>query len=284
MNEEIMYIEKDACRLRYRRTGNGKIAIILLHGIGASLEIWNPLTRLLADDYLLYSLDLPGHGETRFDESYMKDFFGDNSPFIKAIDMLVEHESINMPIIMGNSMGGGIAILYTSKRHSNMRSVILIDPLGMSRWIDIVHRISTISFIAKKFTEKEPTRNEIVKSLKSLYYTRDPDEWLIDITYKYFMDKYNREWYFRLLREGVNIRGVMIEKFIPLRTIFENTKIPKLIIWGEYDRLFRHEDGYQYSKKLKNCTFVTVEKAGHIPMVEYPEKTAEIIKNFIKSG
>ncbi|EQD49241.1 esterase, partial [mine drainage metagenome] len=71
---DYSFINSDGNTIRFTKKGNGKTNMILIHGLGAFAEVWNPLIECLdKDKYTIYTLDLPGHGKSKFKEEEMKD-------------------------------------------------------------------------------------------------------------------------------------------------------------------------------------------------------------------
>jgi abhydrolase domain-containing protein 6 len=56
---------------------------------------------------------------------------------------------------------------------------------------------------------------------------------------------------------------------------------PSLVIWGEQDKVLHVDNAEVFSAELQNCSKVTIEEAGHVPMVEMPEVTARHVTHFI---
>jgi len=58
-------------------------------------------------------------------------------------------------------------------------------------------------------------------------------------------------------------------------------KTPTLIIWGENDKLIPIENAQKFHADLPNDTLVVLEKTGHVPMEENPNRTVDAIRLFL---
>lgn len=109
----------------FSRTGHGD-PMILLHGLGSSRAVWDPIVPSLAERFDVIAVDLPG--------------FGSSPPLPRGveptpaalaaavIDLLNEH-GIEQPHLVGNSLGGWIAVEMA--KTSAARSLTLISPAGL---------------------------------------------------------------------------------------------------------------------------------------------------------
>jgi pimeloyl-ACP methyl ester carboxylesterase len=97
--------------------------LVCIHGLGGSLVNWLAVAPLLTKTCRVIALDLAGFGHTRG---------GSRSTSVQANQRLLDrflHEVTGVPaILVGNSMGGLIAILQTSARPESVAGLVLIDP------------------------------------------------------------------------------------------------------------------------------------------------------------
>ena len=98
------------------------------------------LAELLADDFHLYLIDLPGHGNTP-----LEDF---QPSFQNFSDVLVEFVVAHVPahpILLGHSMGGALSLLAGARQHP--RAIINLDgafPAGHFLHVYAVHQVAEL--------------------------------------------------------------------------------------------------------------------------------------------
>jgi pimeloyl-ACP methyl ester carboxylesterase len=115
-------VDADGIRLRYVAIGEGP-TLVLLHTLRTQLDMFQKILPALAARFRVIALDLPGHGwsdmpEARYDADYFVDGVG------KALDRLQVRDAV----IIGESIGGSIALLLAARRHPAVRGVVAINP------------------------------------------------------------------------------------------------------------------------------------------------------------
>lgn len=115
--------------MHYEKSGNGQ-AIILVHGNGQDLTIFQESVTLLQRSFTVYAIDLPGHGESYQPENlHYASFAQDLYAFIRGL-------KIEKPIYYGFSDGGIVGILLAFQ-HPDLLSKLVIsganlDPHGLT--------------------------------------------------------------------------------------------------------------------------------------------------------
>ena len=113
----------DGTRIHFRDEGEpNNPVIVLLHGFNGSLFNFERLVPLLANDFRLISIDLPGFGLTGATPS--ADYTTEG--FINAVTKLTDELGIEKFSIAGNSMGGGVAWRYALNNPRKIESLIFL--------------------------------------------------------------------------------------------------------------------------------------------------------------
>lgn len=112
--------------LQYERSGRGE-PLILLHGIGSDLRIWDPLLPWLTPHHDVIALDLPGHGLSPLTSDITPNAAG----FARALAAFMDELGIESAHIAGNSLGGWTALELA--KLGRARSVTCLSPAGLWR-------------------------------------------------------------------------------------------------------------------------------------------------------
>lgn len=101
-SEQTGFLKTAGQRVRYRVRGDGA-PLLMLHGIGAPLELWRPLEPKLAD-FQTITVDPPGSGRSSTPEGSfgMREYAG-------VMDALLTHLRLDSAHVLGLSLGGMIA-------------------------------------------------------------------------------------------------------------------------------------------------------------------------------
>ena len=84
-----------------------KPALVLVHGLGSAGNIWNSLVPQLIEDFTVYAIDLPGHGQAPLTEGEELD---PRSLAQSIVDYIVTDMGVERMHVAGNSLGGWIAL------------------------------------------------------------------------------------------------------------------------------------------------------------------------------
>jgi pimeloyl-ACP methyl ester carboxylesterase len=109
-------------------TGEGE-PLVLLHGLGATQQIWSLVTEPLAAARRVITLDLPGFGESApVGEGFDLDEVTD-----RIARALAAHHVTAPFDLVGHSLGGAIALTLAANRPRLIRRVVLVAPAGFQR-------------------------------------------------------------------------------------------------------------------------------------------------------
>ena len=111
--------------LAYDRTGHGP-PLVLLHALGSSRAVWDPVLPLLADRFEVIRVDLPGFGES---PSLPADVEPHPAALARAVGRLLDDLGIEEPHVAGNSLGGWMTLELAAQRA--LASLTLLAPAGL---------------------------------------------------------------------------------------------------------------------------------------------------------
>ena len=106
-----------------QRIGEGKQAIILIPGFACSGDVWNQTVDSLRSNYTCYILTMPGFAGTASEANPSFD------NWTKQIADFIHNEKIEKPILIGHSMGGGLALNIASTQANLVKSIVVVDAL-----------------------------------------------------------------------------------------------------------------------------------------------------------
>jgi pimeloyl-ACP methyl ester carboxylesterase len=112
-------------KLAFERQGVGA-PLVLLHGIGSCRQAWDPVLARLTRHFEVIAIDLPGFGES---EPLSGQIEPTPAALASAIDRLLIELGIVEPHVVGNSLGGWVALELASLRP--LTSLTLLSPAGL---------------------------------------------------------------------------------------------------------------------------------------------------------
>ena len=136
----IRHVSVSGIRLRYIEVGSGP-TLVLLHTMRTQLDLFQRVIPALAARYRLYAIDLPGHGHSDIPAiDYTASFF------IGIVAELLEQIDVEEAVLVGESIGGTIALGLAARRHPRVRAVVAINPYDYDRGRGL-QRVSPLSWL-----------------------------------------------------------------------------------------------------------------------------------------
>jgi pimeloyl-ACP methyl ester carboxylesterase len=275
---EDQYVKAGAINTRYWVAGNRANRIILIHGLGASAEIWLHNIAALAKDHTVFVPDLPGFGRS---EQPPPSFHP--SAYAVFIDDFMDALDIPKASLVGQSLGGGIALQCAIQFPQKVEKLVLADCAGFGRKVIWTLRLMSLPFIGEIVSY--PTRLGLTLFFKLL--VRNPTvitQEFINIYYTLLNQPGFQTFLLKITRMVVDIHGAKEEALAPIISNLHKINQPTLIIWGANDRVFPLQQAYAGREKILNAGLHIMERCGHIPNLEKPEEFNSAVLEFLDSG
>lgn len=243
---------KEEGKFRYIEEGEGPV-LLLLHGLFGALSNWDIVIREFSDKFKIYIPMLPIY----------------DLPFRKVgLDALVDHlegfvnlKKLEDITLMGNSLGGHVALIYTLKHQEKIKKLILTGSSGLFE-----------NAMGGSFPKRGSY--EYVKE-RAEYTFYDPKS----ITDDYIQDIFETT---KSIAKCLNI--VAIAKSAQRHNMASELpaiKVPTLLIWGLNDTITPPMVAHDFNRLIPNSTLKFIDKCCHAPMMEQPEKFNKILAEFI---
>jgi pimeloyl-ACP methyl ester carboxylesterase len=269
------YIKVGSINTRYWSAGNQGDPVILLHGGGSSIEVWGYNIQTLAQHHRVFSFDMVGSGlSDKPAEPYSLDYQ------LQFLTTFLDTFDIQQASLIGNSIGGSIALKFALQSPERVRKLGLVSSFGLGREIDFSDRLlATFPAIAKLIPS---SRRGVKIVLNSCVYDPKsvPEEW-IDLNFQRFNLAGCKEALISLLTTNLDFWGVRREVFSPIVQQLDRIEVPTLIIWGKQDSIIPVSLADVAARKIPYSRLHIFEKCGHWAQVEYPEKFNQLVLEFL---
>jgi len=251
-------------KIQYVEAGSGP-TVILLHGLGGSSQVWQFNIGPLAEKYHVVVPDQIGFGKS--DKPLVNYRI---RTYVDFLDQFCKQLKIERATLVGNSMGGWIAALFTASFPDRVDKLVLVDAAGYAPPKD---------FDTRAFFGLNPTTREGMKVLiaKVFYNKAFQSDAFIDQSIAARLaagDGYT----INSITESI-IRG---EDF--LDDIVKTIKRPTLIIWGRQDGLVSLADGERFNREIAASKMIVIDECGHVPNVEKPGEFNAAVLKFLAEG
>jgi pimeloyl-ACP methyl ester carboxylesterase len=261
-------------QVRYRVDGAGS-PVVLLHGFGRSLEDWAQQHELLRGRYRVYSVDLPGYGRSEpLGEPYTL------LALARFVASFLDAMEIAEPAhLVGNSLGGAVAMQVAVHAPSRVASLVLVNSAGFGREVTIALRLLAIRPLGRLLLR--PSRGSARRMERSLFH--DPafvTEARVEHAFALAQRPHAAKVSLETARSLGTFRGIRPRwRETLLRTVVD-LDIPTLVMWGDRDLVLpaAHLDAAR--ARLPRARTYLFPDTGHMPHIERAEAFSQVVDNF----
>jgi pimeloyl-ACP methyl ester carboxylesterase len=113
------------------RTGRGSLSVVLVHSLAGNSTHWSKQLEYLRRTRRAVALDLRGHGRSERPKN------GDYTIAGMAGDVAAAADTLGLEkfVLVGHSMGGGVALAYAGAHPERVAGLVLVDPIGDGKQI-----------------------------------------------------------------------------------------------------------------------------------------------------
>ena len=251
MNFEI----KSESNFDYVDVGKGPV-LLLLHGLFGALSNWKQVIEAYKEKYRviipllpIYQMPLP-----KTSVGGLSDFVHD---FVKLKNLKDFH-------VLGNSLGGHVALVYTLEHGEYVKSIVLTGSSGLYE-----------NSMGGSF----PKRNNYDFIRERVEYTFfDPDVASKELVDEVFHIVNTRSKALRIVHMAKSAIRHNLRKEIP------QIKIPACLIWGKNDKITPPEVAEEFHSLFTDSELHFIENCGHAPMMEKPEQFNNALAPFLEKA
>jgi 2-hydroxy-6-oxonona-2,4-dienedioate hydrolase len=261
---DFQYLVIDRIRIRYIDINSEGNPILLIHGLGGSIESWIKNIYTISKNFRVIAVDLPGFGfsdkpKINYTITFYKSFIVD---FIKRL-------KIGSPIsIVGSSLGGHIAAEVAINHPELVFKLILISPAGALPF----SFKGTPALRNYMNVLKARSIQEIKKALSSI-----DDNPCDEDSVKAFYEKLSTVGAKKAFMSAYKGSAEASRLCRRLKRI----KVAVLLIWGKDDRIIPVKFINPFLS-VKNCRIILLENCGHRPNIDKPVLFNSIVTDFIQ--
>ncbi len=267
-------------RLTYRRAGSGPV-LLLVHGITNSSASWTPVMRPLADaGFTVLAPDLPGHGGSerhRGDHS-----LGAHASILRDLLQVLDLPRVT---VVGHSLGGGVAMVFSYQFPERVERLALIDSGGLGREVSLMIRAATL-----------PGAEHVIRAAITPWAVRvvgaaggllgrvgvKPGADLEEIAggVASLGDAERRAAFVRTARSIASPGG---QRVSAADRLYLAAEVPVLLVWGSEDPVIPLAHGVAAHAALPSSRLEVFDGAGHFPMLDDPARFVEVVSSWMGS-
>jgi pimeloyl-ACP methyl ester carboxylesterase len=265
--------------------------LVMVHGwmdVAASYQF---VVDAMRSDRYVIAPDWRGYGLTELpgtDNYWFPDYLAD-------LDFLLDHYAPTTPVdLVGHSMGGNIAMLYSGARPERIRSLVNLEGFGMpaskpaqapgryAKWIEQLKAYHRGELELKSYDSLENVARRLMKTNKRL--TQDKAEWLAQ-----YWARPDADGRWRILGDPAHkIINASLFRVDEVLEIYKAIRAPVLAVEASDDSLSKWWQGRftlaEYHERLKAVSDMRMGKikdAGHMLHHDQPQQLAQLIEEFL---
>ncbi len=258
-------------RIHYTDQGQGPV-VVFLHGSGNGASghsnFKGNVPALVAAGYRCIVPDLIGYGysDKPDDVEYPLSFF------IECIKQTLDVIGVNQYTLVGNSLGGAIALGFALAHPQNIERLVLMAPGGLNDLPDYL-AMPGMAMMFGLFNSGEPVTPDRMKEFFRKAFVVNPD--CVDDA---------------LVQERLAIMKTQNPQVIKTMKVPNMTEqlgqitCPSLALWGLNEQMMPDSGILRLAKGMPNCRMVLVPQCGHWVMMEHRELFNRTVIDFLQNG
>jgi 3-oxoadipate enol-lactonase len=255
-------IDVNGVRTYYEEHGSG-VPVILVHGLGGSVEVWRRQIAELAEDFRVIAYDLRGAGRSSVPAGpYTLE------QLVADLDGLIEALGLGAVLLVGHSMSGAVVLEYAADQPERVLGVVgigAVAELPEQGREGMRARAETVEAQGMAAVAETVATNGTAPSFRE----RDPDGYR---TFVALLESNDPAGYAALCRA---VAGIDVASDLG------RVRAPVLLVAGDRDAVSPPAANDASAARLANVRHVQLEDTAHIVMLERPAELLEAARAFL---
>lgn len=236
----------------YIDEGEGEV-LLLLHGLMGALSNWDGVINEFKSRYRVIIPILPVYDMPLISTGVKS--------LAKFVHKFIKFKKLSNITLLGNSLGGHVALVYLTTHPENIKALVLTGSSGLyeNAFGGSFPRRESIDFVREK--------------VQFTFY--DPAIATDDLVQDVFQTINDRHKVIRLLAMAKSAIRHNMKKDLHKITI------PVYLIWGRNDKITPPEVAVEFNELLPDSELHWIDRCGHAPMMEHPEEFNVLLKQFL---
>ena len=246
----------------YEDSGSGP-TLVLVHGLGASTQVWRKVVGPLSENFRVIRYDLRGLGQSATPEppyTWAK--------VVADLDALLDALELENVTLVGHSLGGALSLSYAGDNPPRVGAVIAVGAPGL-QVPEGKERILANAELAEREGMAPVAERHAQAGMPQAYQEAHPEERAAYVAMIGGSDPRGYAAHARLVGD------------VDVMAALPRIRVPALVIQGELDVVVPMEGVQRAAAEIPDAKLVVLEGIGHIVPTEAPEALVEQIRSFL---
>jgi pimeloyl-ACP methyl ester carboxylesterase len=249
--------------------------VVLVHGLGATKASFLPTVAALAPHHRVIAIDLPGFGDSDkpVGAAYDAPFFA------RSVVALLDALGLDQAALVGNSMGGRVALEVGLAHAERVSSLVLLAP--SLAWLRDRPWAPLLRLVPPQLGLLQPAPRQIVEAITRRVVPGGAHGWSaagVDEFLRSYLDPRGRAAFYAAAR---NIYLEEPHGQDGFWTRLPDLDVPSLFVWGRKDPLVPLAFARHVRAALPAAEHLELD-CGHVPQLEAPQRTHEAVLRFLR--
>jgi len=266
-------VDLPGARVNYVEVGSGE-PLLFVHGISGSWQNWLENLPHFSANHRAIALDLPGFGA-----SPMPSWEIDMPAYGRLLHDFCEKLGVEGATLVGNSMGGFIAVEAATSGPDRFRRLVLVSAAGIINTWNPEERAVATAWAWKTFGPAFADRGAWIvshpRAREAVFrpFVRYPARLRADLLFEQIDSGLQRAEGFGDALQAV-IRHDIRERLAEI-------EMPTMIVWGQSDRVIPMSAALSYHRRIPHSRLEIFERTGHVPQLERPARFNALLDDFL---
>jgi pimeloyl-ACP methyl ester carboxylesterase len=247
------YTIREENGFRYIEEGQGEV-LLLLHGLMGALSNWEGVISEFSKNYRVIVPMLPIYDMPLLTTGVKS--------LAKHVHKFIRHKKLEQVTVIGNSLGGHVALMLAVSNHEDLKAMVLSGSSGLYE-----------NAFGGSFPRRE-SYDFIKEKVEFTFY--DPATATKELVDEVFATVNDRNRVLRILAMAKSAIRHNMSKELGRITI------PVCLIWGKNDKVTPPEVAEEFHQLLPNSELNWIDQCGHAAMMERPEAFNQFVDRFLK--
>jgi pimeloyl-ACP methyl ester carboxylesterase len=268
-------LQVEGRRVGITTTGDGP-PVVLLHGIGRDRGDWRRIAPTLGEHFTVPAIDIEG--------------FGASEPWGASVSLASMARAVRSTLVavgehrpvrlVGNSMGGAVALRIAADDPSTVERLVLISPAGFGRDAMLGLRLLTVPGLGQALLALDAS--PVSLRLHALLVDREPTaRELAAASAHRLRRRAMRRQYLQVVRDLGAWSGIREDWRREVLGALAAAGLPTLVLWGDRDTVLPYAHLAAVRRAVPHAETVPLPGLGHMPQLEQPERIAGLLTDFL---